>query len=190
MKTARAMSSVWILLMVTSAAAAAPASGPAGAGTGDSSAVADTGRAASSVTLPEIRDRAENMPIDQRKEVDKRIGITVERVNKEATAKGQTMIVGRLSAEFGMTPDALLDQKAEHGLSFGELVIAHTLLANSNAGVTLVDLVDLRSGGLSWGAIAYGLKFHMEDFEDAIKAEGRVAMGLSRADGKPAVIGR
>ena len=64
------------------------------------------------------------------------------------------------------------------------MVIAHTLLANSDEKVTFVDLVNLRADGLGWGAIAFGLRFHMEDFEDAIKAEGRVAMGLSKADGK------
>jgi hypothetical protein len=140
--------------------------------------------------LFEIRDRAETMPIDMRHDIDKRIDVTVGRVNKEAVSKGQTAVAARLASEFGLTSEALLDEKGQHGLSWGELVIAHTLLANSNTGVTLLDLVSLRSDGLGWGAIAFGLRFHMEDLEDAIKAEGRVAMGLSKADGKAAVIGK
>ena len=140
--------------------------------------------------LSDVRDRAEAMPGDMRRDIDKRIAITVERVNKEATEKGQTTMVARLAAEFGVSTESFLDQKAEHGLTWGELVVAHTLLANSGTKVTLADLVTLRRDGLSWGAIAFGLQFHMEDFEDAIKAEGRVAMGLSKPDGKAAPIGK
>jgi len=156
-------------------AAATHAGAACGGGEDDSSADAASG---ASADLSEIRDRAEKMPIDQRNDIDKRIGITVERVNKEATAKGQTTVAARLATEFDMTTEALLDEKGEHGLSLGEILIARTLLANSTAKVTLLDLLDLRSDGLGWGAIAFGLRFHMEDFEDAIKAGGRIAMGL------------
>jgi len=149
-----------------------------------------TGGAAVVIDLSELRDRAEAMPIDKRKDIDKRIAATVTRVNNAAAEKGQTAVTARLASEFGMTTEALLDEKAEHGLSWGEIMIAHTLLANSNAGVTLPDLMTLRSEGLGWGAIAFGLQFHLEDFEATIKAEGRVAMGLSKADGKPPEIGK
>lgn len=187
MKTTRAITCGGILFLLAALAVGADAA--CGAGTGTGKSTEDATRAAR-VSLSEIRDRAQSMPIDARRDIDKRIGITVERINKEATTKGQAKVAARLAAEFGTTEEALLDQKAEHGLSYGELVIAHTLLANSSAGVTLVDLMDLRSEGLGWGAIAFGLRFHMEDFEDAIKAEGRVAMGLTKADGKAAVIGK
>ena len=142
------------------------------------------------VDLSQVRDRAETMPIDLRNDVSKRIGVTVERVNNEARDRGQTAVAARLASEFGLTVEALLDEKGKHGLSWGEMVIAHTLLANAKDKVTLLDLMSLRADGLGWGAIAYGLRFHLEDLEDAIKAEGRVAMGLSKPDGKAAVIGK
>lgn len=142
------------------------------------------------IDLSELRDRAEAMPIDKRTDIDKRIAATVARVNNAATEKGQTAFAARLASEFGMTTEALLDQKGEHGLSWGEFMIAHTLLANSDAGVTLPDLMTLRSEGLGWGALAYGLQFHLEDFEETIKAQGRIAMGLSKADGKSPEIGK
>ena len=183
MKVAKAIWFGGILFVLCTATAHAGAAGGGGEADSNIEAPQPTGAA-----LPEIRDRAESMPIDQRKDIDKRIGITVERVNKDATARGQTTVAGRLATEFGVTTEALLDQKGEHGLSWGELVIAYTLLANSKEKVTLLDLLSLRSDGLSWGAVAFGLRFHMEDLEDAIKAEGRVAMGLSKPDGKPAVI--
>jgi len=69
-------------------------------------------------------------------------------------------------------------------------MIACTLLSNSEKGVTLSDLATLRSDGLSWRAIAYGLRFRLEDFEDALKAQGKVAMGLAKPDGKAATIER
>jgi len=131
--------------------------------------------------LSEVRDRAESMPADLRRDTDKRIAITVERVNQEARDRGQTTMTARLAAEFKVTEPSLLEDKAEYGLSWGELTMAHTLIANSPAGLALVDLVQLRREGLGWGAIAFGLQFHMGDFEDMIKAEGRVAMGLSKS---------
>lgn len=130
--------------------------------------------------LAEVRERAESMPSDARRETDKRIAITVDRVNQEARDRGQATMTARLAAEFKVTAESLLDDKSEYSLSWGELVIAHTLLDNSHAGLGLVDLAQLRREGLGWGAIAFGLEFHMEDFEDMIKAEGRVAMGLSK----------
>ena len=153
------------------------------------------GQDASSAERPKanlgaVRERAESMPSDARRETDKRIAIAVERVNKEASDHGQTTMAARLAAEFKLTEESLLDEKAEHSLSWGEVMIAHTLLANSGVGLTIVDLAQLRREGLGWGAIAFGLQFHMEDFEDAIKAEGRVAMGLSKADGKAATIAK
>jgi len=159
----------------------------AGADEPDSS---DRAEEKTSVDLAEIRARAETMPIDRRTDIDKRIRATVERINAQAAGKGQAAVAARLASEFSMTSEALLDEKAEPGFSWGEMVIAHTLLANSGDKVTFPDLVTLRSEGLGWGAIAFGLRFHLEDFEDAIKTEGKVAMGLSKADGKAAVIGK
>ena len=154
---------------------------PSGSGTADSAAATNR---APGPTLFEVRERAVKMPIDARNDIDKRIGVTVDRVDKEAQAKGQRVLAGRLAREYGRTTESLLDEKGEHGLSWGELVIAHTLLDNSESDLTLLDLVTLRSEGLSWGAIAFGLRFHMEDLENAIKAEGRVAMGLSKTGAK------
>ena len=185
MRTIRAACRGVLLLLIAGSAF----SGRALAGTGEPDSSA--GQAAvAKIDLSEVRERAEKMPIDKRKDIDKRIAATVTRVNNAATEKGQTDLATRLASEFGMTTEALLDEKGEHGLSWGEIMIAHTLLANSDAAVTLADLVTLRSEGLGWGAIAFGLRFHIEDFEATIKAEGRVAMGLSKADGKPPAIGK
>ncbi len=134
--------------------------------------------------LTEIRSRAQSMPIDRRVDIDKRIAATLERVDKQAADKGQRSVAARLAAQFSTSADALADEKGRLGWSWGEMMIACTLLSNSEKGVSLSDIATLRSEGLSWGAIAYGLRFRLEDLEDAIKAQGKVAMGLSKPDGK------
>ena len=142
------------------------------------------------VNLGAIRERARSMPIDARIDMDKRIGATVERVNRRAAEQGQTAMATRLAAEFKVTSEALLGEKGKQGWNWGETMIAYTLLANSPEGVSLTDLATLREDGLGWASIAYGLQFRMEDFEEAIKAQGRVAMGMTKADGKAEVIGK
>jgi hypothetical protein len=137
--------------------------------------------------LTEIRSRAQSMPIDRRIDIDKRIAATVERTNKQAADKGQRTVAAKLAAQFSTSADLLADEKGRLGWSWGEMMIACTLLSSSEQGVKLSDLATLRSDGLSWGAIAYGLRFRLEDFEDAIKAQGKVAMGLE-PDGKAATI--
>lgn len=177
----RTMRSIWLggmLFLMAAGGVSAPAW--AGDDEPDSSAI-ETSKVSA---LSEIRERAESMPIDTRIDIDKRIDATVTRVNSDASTKAQTKIAAKLASKFNLTSDALLELKGEYGLSWGELVVAHTLLANSKVKVDLVDLASLRSDGLSWGAIAYGLRFHLEDLEEAIRAEGRVATGLSKAIGR------
>jgi hypothetical protein len=142
------------------------------------------------VDLSAIRDRAASMPIDARIDMDKRIGATVERVNRSAAEQGQAAVAARLAAEFSVPTGSLFAEKAEHGWSWGQVMVARTLLANSTNGVTLRDLATLREEGWSWASIAYGLQFRMEDLEDAIKAQGRVVMGSGKPDGKAEVIGK
>lgn len=140
----------------------------------------DPGAEAHRVSMSEVRDRAGSMPIDLRKDIDKRIAATVERVNRDVATTGQAKIATKLASGFGITLDALLDVKSDRGFSWGELVVARTLLSDSKRTLSLDDLGSLRAEGLSWGALAYALGFHLEDLEDAIRAQGRIATGLSK----------
>ena len=176
------------LIALLALAALAGHSRPASAGD-------ETGRAASArekpgLDLRAVRQRAMSMPVDARVDMDKRIAATVERVNRRASEQGQSAVAARLAAEFSVPGEALLDVKGTHGWSWGDVMIAYTLLANTPQGVGPPDLASLRSEGLGWAAIAYGLQFRMEDFEEAVKAQGRVAMGWSKADGKAETIGK
>jgi hypothetical protein len=101
-------------------------------------------------------------------------------VNRDVVTTGQVKIAAKLASEFGITIDNLLDVKSDRGFSWGELVVARTLLSGSERAISLDDLGSLRAEGLTWGALAYALGFHLEDLEDAIRAQGRIATGLSK----------
>jgi hypothetical protein len=132
------------------------------------------------VDIRAIRQRAGSMPVDARIDMDKRIAATIERVNARAAAQSSSSVAARAAAEFSVTSEAILEEKGTHGWSWGEVLVAHTLLANSTHGLTAHDLGALREDGFGWASIAYGLRFRMEDFEDALKEQGRVAMDLGK----------
>jgi hypothetical protein len=178
----------WVASLLVLAASAGPAHGAGAPDLPDRAAPAAANEIA--VDLGAIRDRAGSMPIDARIDMDKRIGATVERVNRSAAEQGQAAVAARLAAEFSVPTESLFAEKAEYGWSWGQVLVARTLLANSTNGVTLRDLATLREEGWSWASIAYGLQFRMEDLEDAIKAQGRVVMGSGKPDGKAEVIGK
>lgn len=178
----------WAASLLVLAAVASPAPGAGASSLEPDPEAPAAGKVAAD--LGAIRDRAGSMPIDARIDMDKRIGATVERVNRRATEQGQAAVAARLAAEFSVPTESLFAEKAEYGWSWGQMMVARTLLANSTSGVTLRDLATLREEGWSWASIAYGLRFRMEDLEEAIKAQGRVAMGSSKPDGKVEVIGK
>ncbi len=79
-------------------------------------------------------------------------------------------------------------ERAQYARGWGELLVAHTLMANAKTDATLTDLFTMRSQGMGWGAIAAGMNLQLGDVVTAMKSEQRVAMGLEKGDGKPAMI--
>jgi hypothetical protein len=109
-------------------------------------------------------------------------------VEKTAEAHGSDKVAARLAGELGVTAQALMDQKTALEASWGELMIAHALAANASADVTVEQLVALKRGGMGWGTIAAGLDLNLGSVVSSVKAEGRVANGLARADGRVAAM--
>jgi len=72
--------------------------------------------------------------------------------------------------------------------SLGDLVIAHTLAANSPQNVTATQLFTLQHDGYTWARIAYGLDLRSDQVAGAVESETRVALGRAKADGRPAMI--
>jgi len=102
-------------------------------------------------------------------------------IANEVRQRGKTIAMEAASA--------LAEEQTELGASCGQLMIAHTLSANSKVEVTAQQLFQLRKDGMGWGQIAAGLGFNLGDAVSAVNAEGRVAGGEARADGKVAAIG-
>jgi hypothetical protein len=139
-------------------------------------------------SLKPIRERAMKTPAKSRAAVDKRLSEISAQISGEANEKGDVLVAGRIAPEFGLTAEALAAEKTKLDAGLGELVIAHTLAANSKTAVTAEQLFTLHREGLGWGQIAYGLNLRLNEVATAVASEGSVAAGRAKADGKPAMI--
>ena len=135
-----------------------------------------------------IRERAKNAPAKGRAAVDNQLKKVSASVDAEANAKGKVVAAGRVAPEFGMTGEALAAESDQFSAGLGEVVIAHTLMANSKTPVTMDVLFEMRKDGMGWGQIAQGLNLRMGEVVSAARAEGRVAQGTAKSTGKVAMI--
>jgi hypothetical protein len=162
------------------------ATGQIQAGAGASAAAQDAIAPRTSARLKAIRARAVKMAANQREAIEKQLTAIRSDVDVEVFTNGEAEVADRLAAEFQVTSGELTSERAELDVSWGELMVAHTLMANSGDQVTLDQLFTLHSGGLGWGQIAYGLGLRGTSFASAVRAEALVARGQMESDGKPA----
>ncbi len=106
----------------------------------------------------------------------------------DRSSVGETRVATYLGAEFGMSPQAVLAQRADLRAPWGDLTVAHTLATSDAGGMTVAQLLQLRNRGMTWGQIVVGLHLEVSDAVRAVIEEGRVARGLLKADGKTALI--
>lgn len=139
--------------------------------------------------LQAIRDRADKMPATDRVEIDKKLEENAKDVNVEAVTNGDATVADRFAAEFGMTSEALLAERTQYGVGWGEVMIVHTLLASAPSGTTVDQLYTLHADGMGWGQIAFGMGLKVNSVATAMKTETQVARGTLKADGKTAKIG-
>lgn len=149
---------------------------------------ATTATATADAKLAAIRDRAAATPEKDAKKVDTKLEATKSTVDKEASTKGDATVAGRLATDFGTTADALTAEKAQYHTGWGDLMIAHSLMANSKDGVTLDQLFQMRTSGMGWGQIANGMGLKLGDVISAVASEGKVATGKSKSNGHAATI--
>jgi hypothetical protein len=150
---------------------------------------ATTAAATADGKLAAIAERARATSEKDKKNVEAKLDATRSEVDKEAATSGDNVLAGRLATEFGMTSDALIAEKAQYNTGWGDLMIAHSLLANAKTDVTLDQLFQMRTTDqLGWGQIAHGLDLRLGDVVSAVKSEGQVAAGRAKADGKVATI--
>jgi len=135
-----------------------------------------------------IEKRAAKVSTQAKTKAETQLSATVEQVNQRSTTEGEATVATRLAAEFGMTPDALTAERKTLDVSWGQLMIAHTLAANATAGATAEQLVTMNKDGMGWGQIAAGLGLQLGSVVSSVNAESRVAHGLDKADGRVAVM--
>jgi hypothetical protein len=135
-----------------------------------------------------VKERGTKVSAKERADVEKKLDEIESQIEGEAKAKGDAEVAGRIAAEFGLTADALTAERSQYSRGYGELLVGHTLMANAKTDATLADMFTMRAMGLGWGQIAAGLNLRLGEVVSAMKSEQRVAMGLEKADGKPAMI--
>ena len=141
-----------------------------------------------SASLDAIRDRARQFSRKALTKLERRLSELANEIDAEANLKGEISVANRVAPEFGMTGALMMLERGTLNTSMGDLVIAHTLAANSPADVTATQLFTLQHDGYSWGRIAYGLDLRQDQVAGAVESETRVAIGRAKADGKPAMI--
>jgi len=141
-----------------------------------------------SPAIEKVKERGSKVSAKERESIDKRLDEIERQIENEATSKGDAAVAGRIAGEFSMTADALTAERSQYSRGWGEIVVAHTLAANSKSDVTLADIYQMRNQGTGWAVIAHGLGLKLGDVVPAVKTEGRVALGLAKGDGKAAMI--
>lgn len=104
-------------------------------------------------------------------------------VEQEAL-RSETDLTTRLAREFGMTARQLERQRSTFGATWSDLLIAHTLAANSRGRLTVARFFELLERGQSWSTIATSLGFNLSQLVSAVRHEALVATGMMRPDGR------
>lgn len=172
----------------TPAATTAPPADPTAQAKAAIETQANANAQANAEVLANVRKTGATVDAKVRDKFDADVTTAAKQVETDAAAAGDVKIAERLGTEFGMTPDALVAERNELGTSWGQLMIAHTLMANSTDGLTARQIFDLRTEGMGWGQIAHGMGLKLGAAVSAVKTEARVARGLEKADGKVSTI--
>jgi hypothetical protein len=144
--------------------------------------------AAAADPLTQIRDQGKKLDASADKKASAAIEAAVNDVEKNVATDGDQKIAERLAGEFGVSVEMLTAEKAALKVNWGQLMLARTLLANSSTELSTRQLFDLRNEGMSWAQISSGMGLKLGEVLNAAKAEAKVAKGLSKPDGKVAVV--
>jgi hypothetical protein len=135
------------------------------------------------------RERGKGVTAKETATIDKDLTTVAKGVDDKAAKDGDATVAGRLASDFGVSSDALMAEKTKYNVGWGDLMIAHTLGSNTLTGVTVDEILIMRTtDAMGWGGIASGLDLKLGSVVSGVKSEAKVATGASRADGKPAKI--
>lgn len=134
--------------------------------------------------LAAVREKAANVKAATRAKAEAKLDAASRKVDETVAREGEVRVATRLAGEFGVDAATLVEERQSLGVTWGDLVIAHTLAASSKSQISATQLVGLEREGLSWGQIAGGLELHLSDVAGSVNAETKVAQGLAKADGR------
>ena len=185
--------------LLTAAVAHGQSAGASGQGSGRAGAASNTqatqlsseasaeAGASAQADMQKLRESIEKKSAKISEQARARAESQLEAASKqvEATTEkgGEANVAHRLGAEFGMSAEAIMDERTQLNASWGQLMIAHSIAANSKSGVTVEQLMEMNHDGMGWGKIAAGLGMKLGSVVSCVKAEGQVANGLVKADG-------
>ena len=135
-----------------------------------------------------IAEKGAKVSAKTRAKAEAQLTTAASEVNGTAEKQGEAKVATRLASEFGGTGEAMIAERQNLDASWGDLMIAHTLSANSKTDITTSQLIEMKKDGTGWGQIAAGLGLELGSVVSGVNTEGRVASGLARADGKVALM--
>jgi hypothetical protein len=138
--------------------------------------------------LDAILAKGEKTPAKTRSDVDTKLAATTRKVDDNAVKEGEAKTAERLGAEFGLSTEAISNEKQQLGASWGELMILHTIAANTSGDLTPEQIFQMRRAGKGWAQISAGMGLKLGDVVSAAQTEGKIAMGLAKSQGKVAQI--
>ena len=72
----------------------------------------------------------------------------------QQTQRNDQAMAQQLSTRFGISSSTLLQERTQFGLSWNDILLAHTLAQSSRTGVTAGQLLQLRASGMSWQQVS------------------------------------
>jgi hypothetical protein len=157
-----------------------------GAARVDAQVSADAKASADAALRKQIEEKGARAKAEDRGKMEAQLDADALETEHAASAQGDARIVARMAQEFGLTSDELMAEKSALSTSWGNLIIAHSIAANSKTDITVATLIGMKHDGMGWGQIAAGLDLNLGSVVSAVKTEGRVAAGIGRPDGKVA----
>lgn len=139
-------------------------------------------------TMTVIESREPQVSEQTRLRAEAQLDSCVAKIEKTLRRQGESVVAARMSQELGVTPAELINEHAALDCFFGDLLIAHALLANASTTLTVPQLIAMHDRGKDWTDIALGLGLKLSHVVRGLINETRVAAGLSRGDGKVAAM--
>jgi len=107
----------------------------------------------------------------QTRGIDRRLEDLANQINDEAQRSGDQTIATRLSTEFNVTTDVLMQEKTSSNLTWGDLFLAYTVLSKTTSTTVTIDqILALRTQGLTWMQIARQLRIPPGSLLQAVRS--------------------